>query len=187
MNRSLIIVALTATLGLAACTTTPQADSTPSSTTSTQPAHVVTEVVTQTVTNPPKPPNDSRPGYGALKLGMTLAEAQATGLVGTDFHVYRNCRYNDHATITDEGGVERITLPPDAKTSAGAAVGMTLTELKRLYPSVKEEALGYAVDIPGDARLLFETSDTLVPRKDGDKIAKIKLFKRRLQCMAAVF
>lgn len=193
MNRSLILVTAAAVLGLAACTSTPTPTPTPNNTTSTPAtAEPTTSVVTQTVTNAPAPPDklaNGSIGYGKLKLGMTLAEAQATGLAGTEFHVTveGKCRYNDKVTITDEGGVERIVLPPDAKTSAGVGVGMTLAELKKIYPSAKEESLGYSVDIPGDARILFETSDTLVPRKDGDEVSKIKLFKRQLHCTAAVF
>jgi hypothetical protein len=188
MNRSLILVTAAAALVLTACTSTPSADNTTSTSPSPEPTmSVVTEVVTNTVTNPPKP--DDRPGYGALKLGMTLEQAQATGMAGTDFHVTveGKCRYNSNVTITDEGGVERIVLPKDAKTSAGVGVGTTLADVKKAYPSAVEESLGYFADVPGDARILFETSDTFVPRKLTDKVATIKLFKLALRCSAAVF
>ncbi|MEV6241711.1 hypothetical protein [Lentzea sp. NPDC051838] len=183
MNRSLVLVVLGAALALSACTSTPDSKPAPTPT-----VPVVTEVVTNTVTNPPKPPADSRLGYGALKLGMTLDEAKATGLAGGDLHVANGgqCSYNENITVSTNG-VERIVFPKDAKTSAGIGVGATLEEVKKAYPSVAEESLGYAVEIPGDARLLFETSDTLTPRKLTDKVTKIKLFKRQLACMAAVF
>jgi hypothetical protein len=185
MNRSLILVTIAAVLGLTACTSTPTAAPTFAPPVPTM--SYATPVMTQTVTNPPK--LDDRLGYGALKLGMTLDEAKATGLAGTNFHVVRDgqCTYNDTVTVTDKGGVERIVLPKDAKTSAGIGVGATLEDVKKAYPGATEDALGYFAEIPGDARLLFETSDTLVPRKLTDKVATIKLFKRQLECMAAVF
>jgi hypothetical protein len=185
MNRSLVLVAIAAALALSACTSTPP--STPTSAPAPT-VPVVTEVVTQTVTNPPKPQTDDRPGYGALKLGMTMDEAKATGLAGTDFHVVRDgqCSYNANITVSTNG-VERIVFPKDAKTSAGIAVGSTLADVKKAYPSATEDGLGYFADISGDARLLFETSDTLVPRGLTDKVTTIKLFKRQLACTAAVF
>lgn len=187
MNRSLLLVTAAAALVLTACKSTPDsAPVTPASGPGNTPS-VATEVVTHTVTKPPK--IDSRLGYGALKLGMTLEEAKATGLAGTDFHVSSDgqCRFNDNITVTTRGGVERIVLPKDAKTSAGIGVGATLTDVKKAYPSAAEDGLGYFADIAGDARLLFETGDTLVPRKLTDKVTTIKLFKRQLECMAAVF
>ncbi|MGW4208264.1 hypothetical protein ACWEIJ_09790 [Lentzea sp. NPDC004789] len=184
MNRSVLLVSALAAFALTACTATPAPD--PTSTPTPDPTtSLVTEIITHTVTNPPKP--DDRLGYGALKLGMTLDEAKATGLAGTDFHEDRGCRFNDTITVTDKGGVERIVLPKDAKTSAGIGVGATLADVKKAYPSATEDGLGYFADISGDARFLFETGDTLVPRKLTDQVTKIKLFKRKLECMAAVF
>jgi hypothetical protein len=187
MNRSIVLAAVTA-FTVAACTATPEPDRATSTPPAPGPAtSVVTEVVTHTVTNPAKP--DDRVGYGALKLGMTLEEAKATGLAGTDFHVVRDgqCTYNDRITVTAGGGVERIVLPKDARTSAGIAAGSTLADVKKAYPNATEDGLGYFAEIPGDARFLFETADTLVPRQPADQVTTIKLFKRRLDCTAAVF
>ncbi len=188
MNRAIVAVTVAAALALTACTATPEPDRPTSTPPTPGPAtSVVTEVVTHTVTNPAKP--DDRVGYGALKLGMTLEEAKATGQAGTNFHDAGNgqCTYNDRITATRQGGVERIVFPKDARTSAGIGVGATLTDVRKAYPSAAEESLGYFVEIPGDARLLFETADTLVPRKPTDQVSAIKLFKRQLACMAAVF
>jgi hypothetical protein len=150
MNRSPVLVALIAALGLAACTSTPTNDSTPTSPAGT-PVAVVTEVVTHTVTNPPKAPPASGKtmidsfGFGSLKLGMTREQAIATKLIGPDKGIQaRYCTAHDilgtgqSLTISDTRGISSITFSKDLQPQ-GAGVGGTRQNVIAAHPNLKAE------------------------------------------------
>ncbi|NGY61721.1 hypothetical protein G7043_22595 [Lentzea sp. NEAU-D13] len=151
MNRSLVLVAVTAALALAACTSTPTPDnnatSTPTGTsTSTPQATVVTEVVTQTVTNPPVKPVIDSFGYGGLKLGMTLQQALDTKLIGParpGGQPSDVCTTHDilgtgqWVSVSKRIGVANIYFSADM-TADGVGVGGTEAALKAKYTNLTQ-------------------------------------------------
>ncbi|MFS8100298.1 hypothetical protein LFM09_24520 [Lentzea alba] len=194
------IVAAIAAVGLAACTSAPESEqsaarlpqtqtSTPG--TSAPPPSVVTEVVTSTVTNPPKPQavtgkidkTDDRLGYGAFKLGMTLEEARAAGLTNLSWDGEGDnlCVADDKIAVSKSHGIERITLPADAKTSKGIGVGSTFAEVKRAYPNATEYRAGWFAVISSIASYSFSAYSS----SDTDKVEQIKLTSRLGSCPLA--
>jgi hypothetical protein len=187
------IVAAIAAVGLAACTTTPAqeqnaapAPQPQSSETSAPPPSVVTEVVTSTVTNPPKPQSavgttDSRPGYGALKLGMTLEEAHAAGLTtltwdGNDGDP--DCVGDAKVAISKKHGVVRITLPAEAKTSKGIGTGSTFGDVKKAYPNAQEYRGGFSARVTDQWGYAFKGS----PGSDANKVETITISSSLADC-----
>lgn len=147
MNRSLVLVAVTAALVLAACTSTPDttATSTPPSPTTPQ-ATVVTEVVTHTVTNAPAPPD--KPvigsfGYGALKLGLALQQALDTKMIGPaiDYRPTEACTLHEvigtgqRMYVSKKFGVSSIWFTPEM-SSDGVGIGATEATLKAEYTNL---------------------------------------------------
>ncbi|MEU0879973.1 hypothetical protein ABZ345_15325 [Lentzea sp. NPDC005914] len=188
MNRSLILVSAAAALALAACTSTPDSNSAPAPTTSTSSTTpVVTEVVTQTVTNPPAPDAvtkvDGRIGYGATKLGMTLDEARAAGLTKLTWEgsVDAGCAADDKIAVSKKYGIERITLPKDAKTSKGIGVGSTFAEVKKAYPDASEYRAGWSASIDTNAHYAFLGE----PGSDANKVVAIKIGASNVECSMA--
>ncbi|WP_052684832.1 hypothetical protein [Lentzea aerocolonigenes] len=162
MNRSLILVTAAAALALAACTSTPQSpkeDSPPAASNSAQPTSnpappVVTEVVTQTVTNPPAAPE--KPvigsfGYGKLKLGMSLQQARDTGLISRDEDDDPNAECSTHEIlgtgertwISKTQGVVTISFTP-AMSSDGVGKGATEAKLKAEYTNLEPIGPNYS-------------------------------------------
>ncbi|PWK90797.1 hypothetical protein C8D88_101819 [Lentzea atacamensis] len=181
MNRSLILILVTvaAALGLAACTSTPTPTQTPTpdnNATSTPPVpepavSVVTEVVTQTVTNAPAPP--ARPvidsfGYGKLKLGMTRQQALDAKLIGPQLHGSdtgaHTCTLHDvigtseKTWVSTKLGVSTITFSP-AMSSDGVGIGVTEAKLKAEYTNLKPIGPNYSYSAVADnnpaARFVF--------------------------------
>jgi hypothetical protein len=196
MNRSIILIAVAAAFGLAACTSTPAPEQNAApvaqvpSTTVAPPAQVVTEVVTATVTNPPNPQAvvkvDNRLGYGALKLGMTLEEARAAGLTGLTWSdAISGCVADDKVAISKKYGVERITLPADAKTSKGIGVGSTFAEVKRAYPGASEYRDGWSAGVDGSAGYAFMGSPKLDHFADTDTVFRVKIDATTVDCAMA--
>ncbi|MFC6045523.1 hypothetical protein ACFP8W_18215 [Nocardioides hankookensis] len=87
-------------------------------------------------------------GWGGLRLGMTHQQAWRTGMVS---HVYGHCApgYEMRPAYRDRGFVvwrdrrpapfkvqEIVVRGADDRTVAGAGVGTTLRELRRLYPDL---------------------------------------------------
>lgn len=192
-----------AAAGIAACTSAPapeqnSAPVTPIPTTSTStspssiappPVQVVTEVVTATVTAAPQAiaKVDNRLGYGGLKLGMSLEEARAAGLTDLtwDQAVGDNCVVDRHVAISKANGVERITLPADARTSKGIGVGSTFGEVRRAYPSASEYRSGWSAKVADNAYYHFIGSFDLARFGDADKIQRVKLVAGVVNCSMA--
>jgi hypothetical protein len=111
-----------------------------------------------------KPPTTSRPstratrpqtrgtigpsGYAGLRLGMTTAQAEATGLMvpnaepepapgctGYDYKGSPNPAGDYSVVVSDTDGVVLIAGRADAVTPEGLAVGAPEAEMKRLYPT----------------------------------------------------
>lgn len=161
MNRSIILVTA-ATLGLGACTSTPAGENNAASTTggSTPPPSVVTEVVTHTVTNPPRPP--AKPvidsfGYGKLKLGMTRQQAMDAKLIGpiengkpTDICTLHDIVGTDQSTwVSTKQGVASIVFTPEM-TSDGVGIGATEATLKAEYTNLKPTGPNYSYSAEAD-------------------------------------
>lgn len=194
-------IAAVAIAGIAACT--PSQNAAPATSTessapgttapsSTSPStSVVTEVVTSTVTPPAQPQAvaktvDNRPGYGVLKLGMTPPEAEAAGQVvnwGIDGDPY--CRSNDKVAISLKYGIVRITLPVEAKTSAGIGVGSTYADVKKAYPAATEYRAGYSVKLQGYV-YQFQGAGNIDHFKDTDKVKQIRILAHETDCSFAV-
>lgn len=169
-------VAALAVVGIAACTPTENAAPpapTGSSTPDTPPPSntVVTETVTSTVTNPPKP--DTKPvidsfGYGKLKLGMTLQQALDAKLIGPEDGPKGDCSLhpilstNEKVWVSKKLGVASITFSP-AMSSDGVGVGATEQKLKAEYTNLKPAGpnYSYVADADGNpaARFTFGVLD----------------------------
>lgn len=197
-------VAVIGIAGIAACTSAPEQHNAVSVPTTQTPASapssvssdpltppVVTAVVTETVTIPPKPQAvtkvDNRIGYGALKLGMTLDEARATGL--TDLTFGRDgdasCVASGNLAISKKYGIERITLPVDAKTSAGIGVGSTIADVKKAYAGATEFRGGYSASVDSTAHYQFVSSSKTGHFADSDKVEVIKIVANQIDCAMA--
>ncbi|WP_330271698.1 hypothetical protein OG205_32180 [Lentzea sp. NBC_00516] len=172
MNRSIVLVAIAAALGLSACTSTPTpapdttatSSSAPSS--ATPPTTVVTTVVTQTVTNPPPPP--AKPvigsfGYGGLKLGMTLQQAQDAKLIGPNISGEPDtfCTFHDiigtggRAYVSKAKGVSSIFFTADM-SSDGIGSGATEEKLKVEYTNLKPSiGSSYTATADGNSNAYF--------------------------------
>ncbi|MET9627448.1 hypothetical protein ABZX92_08285 [Lentzea sp. NPDC006480] len=184
MNRSLVLVSAAAALALSACSTTPHSSSAPTPTSSpTAPA--ATEVVTQPVTNPPPQAvtkTDNRIGYGSLKLGMTLEEARAAGLTNLTWeNANAGCAADDRIAVSKEHGIERITLPAEAKTSKGISVGSTFGDVRKAYPTASEYRAGWSATIDTNAHYAFQGE----PGSDANKVVTIKLGANDVSCAMA--
>ncbi|MDX8032199.1 hypothetical protein SK803_18425 [Lentzea sp. BCCO 10_0856] len=183
-----------ATAGIAACTSTPEAarntaagtpESLPTPTSSSTPSTVVTEITTVTVTNPPEAfvKVDNRLGYGTLKLGMTPEEAAAAGLKGLNWGPAgaATCTGAENVAISRKYGIERITLPADAKTSKGIGVGSTVADVKKAYSNAKEHRTGLSTSLNDTGGYSFSTYGYA----DTDKIVEIKLVSSQTDCALA--
>jgi hypothetical protein len=161
--------------GIGGPTSLPPADtnvvgttSTPAGSTSAaapQAPQTVVSTVIQTVTVPAgtgQPPGNNMPngpvGYGKLKLGMTEADAVATGGLkpgpedALGCHTFFTETYPDMVgavVIAPKSGVVRITLPSSGKTSAGVGAGSTVAEIKAKYPNANESRNGLTVPMSG--------------------------------------
>ncbi|SEH01149.1 hypothetical protein SAMN05444920_11979 [Nonomuraea solani] len=99
-------------------------------------------------------------GYGGVKLGMTTAQAKATGKLVREFGGYCS-RYHYKADkkaslfLSKKRGVAVIFAPPGARTPKGIAVGATLSQVKKAYPGVKKEISGYYATVPGNRKAFF--------------------------------
>ncbi|MBN6057743.1 hypothetical protein JYK22_37820, partial [Nonomuraea sp. RK-328] len=108
-------------------------------------------------------------GYGRIKLGMSEAQARATGLiVRKKIKVPTACATYDLKAHRYEGdraglfvskkqGVVTISGPGSAKTPQGIGRGSTPAQVKAAYPKLKQSAL-YGTPIapvPGNPKAIY--------------------------------
>jgi len=114
--------------------------------------------VTKTVVVDSTAPSYASIGYGVLKLGMTEADAVATGFLTKSGVDDRGChQYMSQGqpglvgsvVVSPAAGVVQITLPTDAKTPMGIGAGSTVAEVKTRYPAVTEVHAGFVVRMSG--------------------------------------
>lgn len=196
----LAFAAIVATAGIAACTSTPEAPrNTATTVPETPPAPVspswtvVTEVTTVTVTNPPPPDafvnTDSRLGYGSLKLGMTVDEAIAAGLEGVNWgpNGEGTCGVAANVAISQQYGIERITLPEGTTTSRGIGIGSTVADVRRAYPNAVTANSGYVARLDDTGFYKFSVTSKLNgPFTDTDEVLAVKLVSSEMDCPNAV-
>lgn len=95
-------------------------------------------------------------GLGPLTLGMSVAQARATGRIEC---VSAHCATfaltglaEDDAfsgCISDELGLMAIFAPPDAATPEGVRNGMPVAQAIQAYPDAAEGVNGWSVPVPG--------------------------------------
>ncbi|MFC3899185.1 hypothetical protein ACFOWZ_47635 [Lentzea rhizosphaerae] len=189
MKRSIVLVAVA--LGLTACTATPAPEQNAAFT--TQPPSSTTTPTTSVVTRTPAPKAvtkaDNRVGYGALKLGMTLEEARATGQTDLTWEGAGDnpCVADGKVTISRKQGVVRIFLPADARTSKGIGIGSTFADVKRAYPDAHEYRAGWTAAVDGDSHYAFLSSSKSEDYHAlTEEVAGIKLLANGADCVLSL-
>lgn len=106
-------------------------------------------------------------GYGAVKLGMTAEQAQATGGVvkklsggsgcsGWDLKRFRTPKNSVGVYISPRVGLAAIFAAKGMKTPQGIKIGSTAKQLKAAYPRVKKNFHGYYVTaVPGNKKAYY--------------------------------
>lgn len=175
----LAFFAAVAVAGIAACTSAPAPvhNAAPQTSSSTP----------QTVTEPPKATVavkvDNRIGYGPIKIGMTLDEARAAGLTELTWQSDGDdlCVADDELAISKRYGVVRISLPVDARTSAGIGVGSTFADVKKAYPKASAYRSGWSARVNDTVGYSFLGE----PDSDANKVVRVKLISRDADCSMA--
>jgi phage tail sheath gpL-like len=93
--------------------------------------------------------------------------------------------YDNKVAISKKYGVERITLPAEAKTSKGIGVGSTFAEVKRAYPNASEYRSGWSAKVDDNATYAFMGSYDLDHFADTDKVIRIKIGAINVDCAMA--
>ncbi|WP_155374237.1 hypothetical protein [Catellatospora vulcania] len=176
---ALAVAALSAVL-LGACgTTTPPATPPAARSAAATPAASAPATTPAPATSPaPSPPAGALvlgpTGYGALRLGMTPAQAAATKLItplaGRQDGCWRYAHLKGSPATGEDDiagrlffsaklGLAAVYAYPGIKTPEGITVGSTLAELRRTYPSWEAvggeaEGRGY-VTVPGNAEAVY--------------------------------
>ncbi|MFI7229286.1 hypothetical protein ACIBO5_39230 [Nonomuraea angiospora] len=107
-------------------------------------------------------------GLGGVKLGMSLKQARATGTLtkkidgggagcsGWDLKKYPTGKDNVGLYISPKLGVAAIFAPKTAKTPEGVAIGTAASQLKKLYPRLKQDTHGFWVTtVPGNKQAYY--------------------------------
>ncbi|MDL4773093.1 hypothetical protein [Actinomadura xylanilytica] len=99
-------------------------------------------------------------GYGALKLGMTLAQARATGLITVKSKPGAGCgtfdlKAHPHPAdevggyISAEHGLASIFAAGGIATPEGVRVGSSAAKVKKAYPQLKQGPNASYAPLPG--------------------------------------
>lgn len=107
-------------------------------------------------------------GLGTLTLGMTLAQAKATGQVTSlvnrgicTSYVLKSSKLAEGEVsgyISTKYGLAFISAPPGARTPEGIGVGSTLKDVQKAYPSVRKGPNHLSATIPGNAKAIYAIS-----------------------------
>jgi hypothetical protein len=164
---------VTAALGVAlvACTTPPQAAPTQPTTGSTTTTATSTTTAPTTTTGAATPeaiavdaadptPLLDHGGLGAIRLGMTQAELEATGLVVRDdapgegatcaLYHFKSLEGGVYVERETGRGVVSIIVDDDVRTPEGIRTGSTLKEAQAAFPGYVERVNWDAADLGGD-------------------------------------
>ncbi|WP_143466690.1 hypothetical protein [Lentzea kentuckyensis] len=116
---------------------------------------MATQVITQTVTNPPLPPGKAvigSFGYGDLKLGMTRQQALDVKLIGPVLEggmpadsctMHKITGTDQNVWVSTKLGVASIVFTPDM-TSDGVGIGATEATLKAEYTNLQPTEPNYS-------------------------------------------
>ena len=98
-------------------------------------------------------------GYGKLKIGQTKKQALRTGTIvlgrpdggctGFDLKAHRTPKDQVSGYISKKYGVVAIFAAKGVKTPRGIALGASLAQVKKKYPSVRETVSFWWVPAPG--------------------------------------
>ncbi|WNV91524.1 hypothetical protein [Umezawaea sp. Da 62-37] len=135
-------------------------------------------------------------GYGKLQLGMSEADALATGLLtpgpddSTGCHTYSTGTQPQTpgaVIISPAKGILRITLPDYAKTTMGISVGSTAAEVKMRYPAADEydEGFSYLNTSPFPWYYQFIIANGRNPHADGDQVTLVRMQLTSIDCSSA--
>jgi hypothetical protein len=103
-------------------------------------------------------------GYGAVKLGMTVKQAKATGQVvskmpggggcsGWDLKKFPTPKDEVGVYISPRVGLAAIFAAKEMRTPEGIKIGSTLDRLKAAYPKIKKDIHGhYGITVPGNRK-----------------------------------
>ncbi|GAA4964824.1 hypothetical protein GCM10023334_085440 [Nonomuraea thailandensis] len=106
-------------------------------------------------------------GYGAVKLGMTVKQAKATGDVvgkmpggggcsGWDLKKYPTPENGVGIYISPRVGLAAIFAAKDMRTPEGIRLGSTTKQLKAAYPKIKKDIHGYyVITAPGNKKAYY--------------------------------
>lgn len=179
----------------------PSALPTPSATASTTTPSTPTPSPPRSTSASPSPSKSSTPlvlgpkGFGALRLGMTAKQAEATGLIVpfTDELTdgcsgYTHLRASETAYVDYSGstGIEVIVAYPGVRTPEGIKLGSSLAAVRAAYPDwyvrdsttdekVYTDGIGFA-DVPGNSSAVYRIDVT------GKKVKEITLQLKEQNC-----
>ena len=106
-------------------------------------------------------------GYGAVKLGMTVKQAEATGDVvkkmpggggcsGWDLKTFPTPKDSVGIYISPRVGLAAIFAAKGMKTPEGIKIGSTAKQLKAAYPHIKKDFHGYyVIKISGNKKAYY--------------------------------
>ncbi|GAA1330734.1 hypothetical protein [Saccharothrix algeriensis] len=109
-------------------------------------------------------------GVGRVRLGMTLAELEATGEVGGAVELpTASCPVRSLERVrgwvgVDGGVAAEIRVEAGARTPAGLRIGDSRDRMRRLHPGVEWNQHGFTAAVGGDVRYKFHfmnAGDTL--------------------------
>lgn len=126
-------------------------------------------------------------GYGALKLGMSRAEAKATGLITlkslgggpcTGFDLKSHPAGHDlvGGYISSHYGLVSISAVGNMRTPEGIGMWATRTQVEKAYPALRTGPNGSSAKVPGNAKASY------MFLFDGQKVREMSLSLTMQDC-----